>query len=63
MKYSFWPQTLEEARKKLATLDNELRKEKMISRRYQVATERLMQFVEVKSQTIHIFNFITPFCK
>lgn len=40
-------QTLEEARRKLATIDNELRKEKMISRHYQVATERLVQFVEV----------------
>ena len=40
-------QTLEEIRKKLAVLDSELSKEKGVSRRYQVAVERLMQFVEV----------------
>lgn len=41
-------QTLDEARRSLATVENELRKEKLISRRYQVAVERLMQFVEVQ---------------
>jgi len=32
-------------------IDNELRKEKQLTRRYQVATERLMQFVEVVMDT------------
>lgn len=40
-------QTLEEVRRKLAMLDTELNKEKSVSRRYQVAVEKLMQFVEV----------------
>ena len=44
----FFIQTLEELRRKLAVIDNELNKEKGMSRRYQVAVERLMQFVEVK---------------
>ena len=49
-------QTLEEIRKKLAVLDNELSKEKGVSRRYQVAVERLMQFVEVAKGIWQIFR-------
>lgn len=40
-------QSLDELRRRLAIIDNELTKEKSVSRLYQVATERLMQFVEV----------------
>lgn len=40
-------QPLDELRRRLAIIDNELTKEKSASRRYQVATEKLMQFVEV----------------
>lgn len=40
-------QNLEELRKRLAVIDNEWNKEKVASRRYQVAVEKLMQFVEV----------------
>ncbi len=39
-------QNLEETRKRLAVIDNELRKEKLVTRRYQVAIENLMKFVE-----------------
>ena len=45
-------QSLDDLRRRLAIIDNELNKEKSMSRRYQVATERLMQFVEVGEMTI-----------
>lgn len=37
-----------EMRKRLAILSCQLKKEQAMSRRFQVATERLLQFVEVK---------------
>ena len=42
-------QTSSELRRRLATLDCQLKKEQQISRRYQVAAERLLQFTEVNN--------------
>jgi hypothetical protein len=44
-------QSLDDLRKRLAVMDNELNKERAVSRRYQVATEKLMQFVGVSEQS------------
>lgn len=43
-------QSMDELRKRLAIMDNELTKEKSVSRCYQVAAERLIHFVEVQKK-------------
>ncbi len=44
-----------ELRKRLAVLSCQIKKEQMMSRRYQVATERLLQFVEVSREKFATF--------
>ena len=53
-------QSAQDLRTHLAAMDCELRKEKATTRRYQVATERLLQFVEVWA--INLVSLLYQLC-